>query len=85
MNDYFLDWYHLGRKVRKLLGSIARNKAEKSEHLKLLFSNLWQGKTAAAIDYLNHQIQTKNHETLKELTTYLSKHQSEIINYQRRQ
>ena len=80
-----LDWYHLGRKVRKLLGSIAMNKAEKSEHLKLLFANLWQGKAAAAIDYLHHQIKTKNHETLKELVTYLSKHQSEIINYQRRQ
>jgi len=40
----------------KIVRSIARNKAEKSEHLKLLFSNL-QGK--AAIDYLNHQIKTK--------------------------
>ena len=80
-----LDWYHLSRKVRKLMGSLARNQAEKSEHLNFLFSNLWQGKAAAAIEYLNHQIQTKNHEALKELITYLSKHQSEIINYQRRQ
>jgi len=80
-----LDWYHLDRKVRKLMGSIARNPVEKSEHLKFLFANLWQGKAAAAIDYLHHQIQTKNHDNLKESITYLSKHQSEIINYQRRQ
>lgn len=80
-----LDWYHLARKVRKLLGSIARNKAEKSEHLKFLFSHLWQGKAVAAIEYLQHQVKTKNHESLKELMTYLSKHQSEIINYQCRQ
>jgi hypothetical protein len=80
-----LDWYHLSRKVRKLMGSIARNQIEKSEHLKFLFSNLWQGKVAAAIEYLNHQLKTKNQATLKELVTYLSKHQSEIINYQRRQ
>ena len=80
-----LDWYHLGRKVRKLMGSIASNQAEKSEHLKFLFSHLWQGKAVAVIEYLQHQVKTKNHETLKELITYLSKHQSEIINYQRRQ
>lgn len=80
-----LDWYHLGRKVRKLLGSIARNQAEKSEHLKSLFSNLWQGKVAVAIEYLSNQVKTKSPATLEELITYLAKHQSEIINYQRRQ
>jgi hypothetical protein len=80
-----LDWYHLGRKVRKLIGSIARNQAEKSEHLKFLCLNLWQGKATDGIEYLKHQVKTKNPETLKELITYFSKHQSEIINYQRRQ
>jgi hypothetical protein len=75
-----LDWYHLMSKVRKLMGSIARNQAEKSEHLKFLFSNLWQGKVAVAIEHLNHQVKTKKQETLKELINYLSKHQSEIIN-----
>lgn len=80
-----LDWYHLSRKVRKLMGSVARNQAEKSEYLKFLLSNLWQGKVAIAIEYLHKQVKTKKQEVLKELINYLSKHQSEIINYQRRQ
>lgn len=66
-----LDWYHLSHKLRKMSGSIARNTSEKSENLKFLFSNLCQGKAAAAIDYLKHQVKTKNHEILKELITYL--------------
>jgi hypothetical protein len=52
---------------------------------KFLFANLWQGKVIDALEYLQNQVKTKNQETLKELITYLSKHQSEIINYQRRQ
>ncbi len=54
-----LDWYHLNRKVRKLIGSIARNQAEKSEHLKFLFLNLWQGKATDGIEYLKYQVKTK--------------------------
>lgn len=80
-----LDWYHLCRKVRKLMGSIARNDAEKSEHLKTLFSALWRGKVEESLDYLKTQVKTKNNKALQELNTYLTKHQSEIINYQSRQ
>ncbi len=80
-----LDWYHLSRKVRNLMGGITRNQAEKSAYLKFLFSNLWQGKVVSAIEYLSNQVKTKNQATLTELITYLSKHQLEIINYQRRQ
>ncbi len=43
------------------------------------------GQAASVIDYFKHQVKIKNYETLKELIIYFSKHQSEIINYQRRQ
>ena len=79
-----LDWYHLSRLLRKLRGSIARNPVENSEYVKFVLANLWPGKVAVTIDYLTHQVQTKKTEALKELINYLSKHQSKIINYQRR-
>lgn len=80
-----LDWYHLGKKIRELMSMIARNKQEKSEHLRFLFSHLWRGKTQAAINYLQHQIRPKNAEKLQELIKYLQKHQPEIIDYEHRQ
>ncbi|WP_339385019.1 hypothetical protein [Iningainema tapete] len=79
-----LDWYHLGKKLRELMSMIARNKQEKSEHLKFLFSRLWRGQTTQAIEYLSNQVVAKNKKKLLELIGYLEKHQSEIINYERR-
>jgi len=63
---------------------IAINKVEKSRHLKFLFSHLWQGKTAIALDYLRNSVVVKNQEKWQELIGYLSKHQAEIIDYNRR-
>jgi len=79
-----LDWYHLGKKLRELMSMIARNKHEKSDHLKFLFSRLWRGQITQAIEYLRNQVITKNSKKLLELIGYLEKHQSEIINYQQR-
>jgi len=79
-----LDWYHLGKKLRGLMSMIAINKVEKSRHLKFLFSHLWQGKTAIALEYLRNHVIVKNQEKWQELIGYLSKHQSEIIDYKRR-
>ena len=76
-----LDWYHLCKKVRGLLSMIAVDKIEKSTHLKFLLSQLWQGKTATALDYLRQLIAVKNQDKWQELIGYLSKHQLEIINY----
>jgi hypothetical protein len=80
-----LDWYHLGKKLRELMSMIARNKQEKSEHLKFLFYNLWRGETQKSLDYLNNQVKARNPKKLEELIGYLEKHQDEIIDYQRRQ
>lgn len=80
-----LDWYHLGKKVRDLMSMIARNKQEKSEHVTFLLSHLWRGDTEAAIEYLQHQVHPRNPQKLHELIGYLHKHETEIINYERRQ
>lgn len=79
-----LDWYHLCKKLRGLISLIAINKVEKSRHLKFLFSHLWQGKTGIALEYLRHHVVVKNQDKWQELIGYLLKHQSEIIDYNRR-
>ena len=66
------------------MSMIARNKQEKSEHLKFLFYNLWRGETDKVIDYLDHHVQSKNLKVLEELKGYIQKHKDEIINYERR-
>ena len=62
-----LDWYHLGKKLRGLMSMIATNKVEKAKHLKFLFSQLWQGNTAIALEYLKHQVQARNLDKWQEL------------------
>lgn len=79
-----LDWYHLCKKLREFLSMIARNKAEKTEHSKFLFLNLWHGNTSDVVTYLRTQIKTRNQQKLSELITYITKHESEIINYELR-
>ncbi len=79
-----LDWYHLCKKLREFLSMISRNKAEKTEHSKFLFFNLWRGQISKVLTYLKTQIKARNQQKLDELITYISKHESEIINYELR-
>ena len=79
-----LDWYHLCKKLREFLSMLSRNKAEKTEHSKFLFFNLWQGNTSEVITYLQSKIKARNQQKLDELITYITKHESEIINYELR-
>lgn len=79
-----LDWYHLSKKLREMMSMIALNKIEKVKHLKFLFSQLWHGNMAAALEYLKHQVTPRNQDKRQELIGYLEKHQHEIINYERR-
>ena len=79
-----LDWYHLCKKLREFLSMITRNKAEKTEHSKFLFCHLWRGNTRDVLTYLKTQIKARNQKKLDELITYITKHQSEIINYELR-
>jgi hypothetical protein len=79
-----LDWYHLSHKIRELISMIGRNKAERTADINELLNLVWRGKTTAAITYLNSQVNIRNPEKHQELLSYLEKHQSEIIDYQRR-
>jgi hypothetical protein len=74
----------LSKKLRELMSMIARNKAEKSMHLRELFRQLWQGRVEEALAYLHTQVQPRNGEKLAELVGYLEKHRTEIIDYERR-
>ena len=67
------------------MSMIATNKLEKAKYLKFLLSQLWQGHTTIALEYLKHQVQARNLEKRQELISYLEKHQHEIINYKRAQ
>ena len=80
-----LDWFHLGKKVKQRMSMIAPTQADKETYLKFIFCQLWQGQTEAVLNYLRTGIKTKNPEKLSELIGYLERHQSEIIDYQRRQ
>ena len=80
-----LDWYHLRNKCAELMSMIARNKTEKAAHLRTLLAHLWQGQTQQALAYLRTQVVARYPDKLAELLTYLDKHASEIIDYQRRQ
>jgi hypothetical protein len=79
-----LDWYHLEKKVSELMSMIARNKAEKEQHLQAILAYLWRGLTDQALAYLL-TFEARNPLQLLALQTYLQKHRSEIIDYQRRQ
>ncbi|MDX2240304.1 MAG: hypothetical protein NW224_06455 [Leptolyngbyaceae cyanobacterium bins.302] len=80
-----LDGYHLTQKLRDLMTMTARSKAEKQDHLKVLFAQLWTGQVQSALDYITHQVVPRNRKKLQELLTYLGKHQHEIVHYKRRQ
>jgi hypothetical protein len=80
-----LDGFHLGKKVQELMSRIAPTKTEKETYLKFIVDRLWRGQTKAVLDYLMAVVKTKNPEKLTELIGYIEKHQSEIIDYQRRQ
>jgi hypothetical protein len=80
-----LDWYHLEKKVWEVMSSAARNKAEKEAHVGQLLQSLWRGRTKDALAYLHTSVETRSEKWLAALCTYLEKHESEIIDYERRQ
>lgn len=80
-----LDWYHLEKKVWELMSMVARTKAEKETHVSQLLKLLWRGQADKALVYLRTQVETKSEKWLSALSTYVEKHQAEIIDYERRQ
>ena len=78
-----LDWYHLNKKVRELMSMICFGKIQKQEQLSILMPLLWEGKVKDAITKLK-QIKPRNTIKQEELIDYLTKHETEIIDYKRR-
>ena len=79
-----LDWYHLQLKIKNLMSMIAPNKTVKELYINDLKTLLWYGKTTQALDYLAQIPTVKNQEKFDELIVYLTKHQTEIIDYDKR-
>lgn len=80
-----LDWYHLDKKGWDLMSMIAWNTAEKETHCRTLLAWLWEGKVDEALNYLRTSVSPRNQKKHHELITYLTKHKTEMINYQARQ
>jgi hypothetical protein len=81
---FILDWFHLSAKIWQYMSQIATNKEQKERHAQAVLTLLWQGQAAEAIVYLQTQITVKNAAKREELIAYLTKHTSEIINYEKR-
>lgn len=79
-----LDWYHLRLKVKNLMSMIAPTKAHKEVYIKDLSTLLWHGQVADALAYLAELPAVKNDDARTTLCTYIEKHATEIINYDRR-
>lgn len=78
-----LDWYHLNKKIWDLMSMISWNKSEKETHCGILLKCLWAGHVDDALKYLK-SVTPRNQKKHDELITYLTKHKTEIINYQTR-
>jgi hypothetical protein len=80
-----LDWWHWHKKICDLLSMISASKEQKAQDIGEWSALLWQGKVAAAEQYLLARSKVKNSNKHAELLTYLDKHRLEIIDYQKRQ
>ena len=81
-----LDWYHLKKRINEIMSMMGMKKETKKEHIKKILNHLWYGQFDQAIKYIKKLEPIKSRMYKKqELLDYLDKHQSEIINYQKRQ
>jgi hypothetical protein len=71
--------------VWDVLSMIAWNTREKESHCRALLAWLWQGNVDEALTYLRTSVSARHQKKHDELITYLTKHKTEIINYQARQ
>ena len=81
--SHILDWYHLQKKVHETMTMISV-KADREFYCKDMLALLWKGKPLETIAYLDG-ITAKNGAAKSMLITYLTKNQTTIIDYGRRQ
>ena len=80
-----LDWYHLKKRINETMSMVGFKKEVKKDHIKQIINHLWYGQYDDTIAYIK-QLQPRKNRMYKkqELLTYLEKHQTELINYERR-
>ncbi len=80
-----LDWYHLKKKVNEYMSMFGLPRHEKEARIKDVLHCLWRGRVDDAMDIIE-QLEVSDMRTKwkKELSGYLDKHYSEIINYEKR-
>lgn len=79
-----LDWYHLSKRVYQDLSRAAPSKTIRKQWEQTVLNHLWRGEVAEALAFL-HSLTPRNAEAMSELVGYLSKHEHEIVDYERRQ
>jgi hypothetical protein len=79
-----LDWYHLAKRVTENLSMVAHSMTEREECERQILSFLWVGKVQEAVDFLSG-VKARREKAKTDLLGYLQKHESEIIDYGRRQ
>lgn len=78
-----LDWFHLLKKLEQLLSMGIRSTEKRNEILNKLKNILWAGNVDRALEYIAN-IDSKNIKSmnaLNQITTYLTKHKTEIPCY----
>lgn len=79
-----LDWYHLGKRVHEDLSMAAPGKQVRQAWEQAVLAHRWRGRVEEARSFLQ-EVTPRNAAALSDRRGYLSKHQEEIIDYERRQ
>ena len=85
LSELILDWYHLQKKCHELLSMVCRGRKDREAVETQLRPLLWHGDVGAAYELLEAlRPQARNEKKLDELLSYLTKHRTEIPNYDER-
>lgn len=81
---WILDWFHLKKKVNELCILICCSKAERQQCVKTILHHCWVGEVDKALHFLQTEVKIRNQKVFEELRGYLTRHKTEIINYEKR-
>jgi hypothetical protein len=79
-----LDWYHLAKRIYEQLSMSAHSRSERESWEHTVLGFVWKGQVQEALSFLQ-TLAPRNATALADLVGYLQKHESEIIDYGRRQ